>query len=47
MGKIMEDVEKLMPLTKIGTPAYASPQVYLDGKYTNKTDVYSLGVMFY
>lgn len=36
-----------MARTFVGTPIYMSPQVLSQKPYTNKTDVWSLGVMFY
>jgi serine/threonine protein kinase len=47
MGRIIENVEKKQMLTRNGSPAYASPQVFFEGKYSNKTDIYSLGVIFH
>jgi serine/threonine-protein kinase ULK2 len=36
-----------MARTFVGTPIYMSPQVLSQKQYTSKTDVWSLGVMFY
>ena len=36
-----------MAKTFVGTPIYMSPQVLSQKNYTNKTDVWSLGVMYY
>lgn len=36
-----------MAKTFVGTPIYMSPQVLNQKQYTNKTDVWSLGVMFF
>ena len=36
-----------MARTFVGTPIYMSPQVLNQKQYTSKTDVWSLGVMFY
>ncbi|KAM3135949.1 hypothetical protein pb186bvf_011939 [Paramecium bursaria] len=47
MGRILEDVGKKLPLTKVGTPAYAAPQLYLEQTFSSKADVYSLGIIFY
>ncbi|CAD8169982.1 unnamed protein product [Paramecium octaurelia] len=43
MGKFINHSQS----TNIGTPAYSAPQIFFDSKYTNKCDVYSLGVIFY
>lgn len=47
MGRIIEDINLATNYTKVGTPAYAAPQLYLDNRYSNKLDVYSLGVIYY
>jgi serine/threonine protein kinase len=36
-----------MAKTCVGTPIYMSPQVLKQKPYTSKTDIWSLGVMFY
>ena len=36
-----------MARTFVGTPIYMSPQVLSQKQYTSKTDVWSLGVMFF
>ena len=36
-----------MARTFVGTPIYMSPQVLNQKQYTSKTDVWSLGVMYY
>jgi serine/threonine protein kinase len=47
MGRIIEDMNYATNFTKVGTPAYAAPQLFLDSKFSSKADVYSLGVIFY
>ncbi|CAD8128042.1 unnamed protein product [Paramecium sonneborni] len=47
MGRILEDITKKQALTKVGTPAYAAPQLYLEDQYSSKCDVYSLGVILF
>lgn len=36
-----------MTKTCVGTPIYMSPQVLKQKSYTEKTDVWSLGVLYY
>lgn len=36
-----------MARTCVGTPIYMSPQVLKQKPYTSKSDVWSLGVMYY
>jgi serine/threonine-protein kinase ULK/ATG1 len=31
----------------VGTPLYMSPQILKKGKYTTKSDVWSIGLIFY
>ena len=33
--------------TNIGTPYYMSPELYKHKRYTNKTDIWSIGVVLY
>ncbi|KAM3135942.1 hypothetical protein pb186bvf_011932 [Paramecium bursaria] len=47
MGRIIENMEQANNFTKVGTPAYAAPQLYLENNFSSKVDVYSLGVIFY
>ncbi|CAD8193921.1 unnamed protein product [Paramecium octaurelia] len=47
MGRMLDDITKKQVLTKVGTPAYAAPQLYLEDQYSSKCDVYSLGVILY
>ncbi|CAK92372.1 unnamed protein product (macronuclear) [Paramecium tetraurelia] len=46
-GRILDNPEELFMRSGIGTPIYAAPQVYQGENYTNKCDVYSLGVVIY
>ncbi|CAD8115971.1 unnamed protein product [Paramecium primaurelia] len=43
MGRFINSTQS----SNVGTPAYSAPQIFFDPNYTNKCDVYSLGVIFY
>ena len=45
-AKYLKELSK-MNKTSVGTPMYMSPQVLKGKPYTNKTDVWSLGVLAY
>ena len=45
MGRILDDINKKLPLTKVGTPAYAAPQLYLERTFSSKADVYSVTIL--
>ncbi|CAK69283.1 unnamed protein product (macronuclear) [Paramecium tetraurelia] len=47
MGRILDDMVTVHLISKVGTPAYAAPQLFLEPKFSSKADVYSLGVIFY
>ncbi|CAD8202537.1 unnamed protein product [Paramecium pentaurelia] len=34
-------------LTKVGTPKYVAPQLYLDNRFSNSADIFSLGIIIY
>jgi calcium-dependent protein kinase len=36
-----------MMASMVGTPLYMSPQILDNKKYSNKTDIWSLGFIFY
>lgn len=46
MSKLVEK-EGGLAETQIGTPYYASPEVWENSKYDSKTDIWSLGVLAY
>lgn len=39
--------EATMMTSVLGTPLYMSPELHLGKAYTSKTDVFSLGVLFF
>ena len=39
--------KKGLLLTQTGTPYYASPEVWRDSPYDNKSDIWSLGCVLY
>ncbi|CAD8102042.1 unnamed protein product [Paramecium sonneborni] len=43
MGRFIDPTQS----ANVGTPAYAAPQIFFDPNYTDKCDIYSLGVIFY
>lgn len=45
-AKFFNDASR-MTRTCVGTPIYMSPQVLAQKTYTEKTDVWSLGVLYY
>lgn len=45
-AKYSKQIEK-MNKTCVGTPLYMSPQVLKGKPYTNKTDIWSLGILTY
>jgi len=46
-SKLVENLKKDFLLSRVGTMLYMSPQILEAQSYTNKTDVWSLGIMFY
>lgn len=46
MAKLCKSYDKSEQTVK-GTPIWASPQVFLGHPYSAKTDIYSLGLLFY
>ncbi|CAD8119941.1 unnamed protein product [Paramecium sonneborni] len=47
MAKILQDPSLKLEQSSVGTPNYAAPQILIEGIYSNKCDVYSLGVLIY
>jgi serine/threonine-protein kinase ULK/ATG1 len=46
-SKYLDDVKTETSMTKCGTPLYMSPQIVDYHRYTYKTDIWSLGVIYY
>ena len=46
-SKLVENFKKDFLVSRVGTMLYMSPQILEATHYTNKTDVWSLGIMFY
>ena len=46
-SKLVENLKKDFLMSRVGTMLYMSPQILEAQSYTNKTDVWSLGIMFY
>lgn len=46
-AKTVDNFKKDMMSSMVGTPLYMSPQILDNKKYTNKTDIWSLGFIFY
>ncbi|CAD8204530.1 unnamed protein product [Paramecium pentaurelia] len=47
VSKILDNPDLIANQSQIGTPFYAAPQVLIGDNYSNKCDVYSLGVIIY
>ncbi|CAD8105505.1 unnamed protein product [Paramecium primaurelia] len=47
VSKILDNPNLLANQSQIGTPSYAAPQVLKGDNYSNKCDVYSLGIIIY
>jgi calcium-dependent protein kinase len=46
-AKFVDQYESKMLCTLVGTPLYMAPQILNKSKYTTKSDVWSLGFIFY
>ena len=46
-AKCVDNFKKDMMSSMVGTPLYMSPQILDHKKYNSKTDVWSLGFIFY
>lgn len=47
LAKNIETPESIVMMSLVGTPLYMSPQILKKGKYTNKSDIWSIGLIFY
>ena len=46
-AKCVDNFKKDMLSSLVGTPLYMSPQILDNKKYTSKTDIWSIGFIFY
>ncbi|CAD8206177.1 unnamed protein product [Paramecium octaurelia] len=47
LGRILDDITIKQYMTRVGTPAYMSPQISLGEKFSAKCDIFSLGIIIY
>ena len=47
LAKNLEMPSDVVMMSLVGTPLYMSPQILKKGKYTNKSDLWSVGLIFY
>lgn len=46
-SRVVEDPNKTQKLTLLGTPLYTAPEILANKKFSNKCDVWSMGIVFY
>lgn len=46
-SRVVEDPNKTQKLTLLGTPLYTAPEILANKEFSNKCDVWSMGVVFY
>jgi len=46
-AKCVDNFKKTMMASMVGTPLYMSPQILDHKRYNSKTDVWSIGFIFY
>ena len=47
LAKTFEAQTDSIMVSLVGTPLYMSPQILKKGKYTSKSDLWSIGLIFY
>lgn len=47
LSKVLDDISIKQYMTRVGTPAYMSPQIALGDKFSAKCDIFSLGIIIY
>lgn len=46
-SRVVEDPNKTQKLTLLGTPLYTAPEILANNDFSNKCDVWSMGIVFY
>ncbi|EGR29498.1 protein kinase domain protein, partial [Ichthyophthirius multifiliis] len=47
LSKTVDNFQRQLMISQVGTPLYMSPQILMKEKYTSKCDLWSLGFIFY
>ena len=47
LAKTLDVPTDIVMMSLVGTPLYMSPQILKKGKYTSKSDLWSIGLIFY